>query len=63
MQQSPGHQPDLDSQTVRFTIKAATNIRAGDTLIVRETRDLGDSVEISAIPEKVVRDEAAKIFS
>jgi YbbR domain-containing protein len=56
--------PELDSQTVRFTVKADhTKIQAGDTLIVRTVKRVPDGVEVSAVPEKVVRDEAAKVFS
>lgn len=58
----PGN-PDLDSQTFRFTVKASAGIQAGDTLIVREIKQLRNGVEVSAVPEKAVRDEAAKVFS
>jgi len=54
----------LDSRTFRFTVKATQDeIRVGDTLIVRETKQIQGGVEVAAIPEKVVRDEAAKVFS
>jgi len=60
---STGKSPDLDSHTLRFTVDGQAELKAGDTLIVRETKSREGSLEVAAVPEKAVRDEAAKLFS
>ena len=63
MKRDRERQPDLDRRTVHFTLTAAEELTAGDALIIRHIEPSGNGWKISAVPEKAVKDEAAKLFA
>lgn len=55
---------DLDNNTIRFTIsRGEPEVRAGDTLIVREVESSGEDLRVAAIPESVVKAGVEKLLT
>ena len=52
---------DLDGRTFSFTVETREPIRRGETVIVREVVDVGGRLEIHAVTERALREEANKL--
>ncbi len=56
--------PDLDRRSFSFVIQAGEDLESGDVVVVREVKDKGNGErEVVAVPERAIREEAAKLFA
>ncbi|MGI8551153.1 MAG: hypothetical protein ACR2PL_10285 [Dehalococcoidia bacterium] len=53
---------DLDGRTFSFVVETREPIRRGETVIVREVVQVGGRLEIHAVTESALREEANKLF-
>lgn len=54
---------DLDGRTFSFVVETREPIRRGETVIVREVLEVGGRLEIRAVTEAAVREEASKLLA
>ena len=52
---------DLDGRTFSFTVETREPIRRGETVIVREVVAIGGRLQIQAVTESALREEANKL--
>ena len=53
----------LDKRTLKFVVQTSEPLQAGDALIVRNVSRTEYGLEVAAVPEKAVVDEAARLLS
>jgi hypothetical protein len=52
---------DLDGRTFCFTVETREPLRRGETVIIREVVEVGGRLEIHAVTERALREEADKL--
>ena len=55
--------PDLDRRSFKFVVKTNEELRQGETLVLRDVKETGAGLEVLAVTEKAVREEAQKLFA
>lgn len=55
--------PDLDSRSFTFTVNTSEELRPGETLVVRDVEHTQSGVQVLAVTEKAVREEARKLLN
>lgn len=52
---------DLDGRTFSFVVQTTEPIRRGETVIVRDVIEVGGHLQIHAVTETALREEASKL--
>jgi len=60
--QNRREKPNLDRRSFRFVVNTDEELQRGETLVLRDVRNTGAGLEVVAVTEKAVREEAQKLF-
>lgn len=54
---------ELDRRTLHFKVETSETLRKGDALLIRNVQTTESGIQVSAISERAIRDETAKLVS
>lgn len=53
---------DLDRRSFEFEVKTDEPLNGGDVVVVRDVKQMGDTIRVTAVTERALKEEVRKLF-